>query len=132
MKRCSAWGWNTAGQRPTIWCVLTAGQPMKRSSTSRRGSSWARARSRTATQQGGNADSTWTRGLAWALYGFTTAHRLASGGCEPPGALLEVVRRCADCYLRRAPAGLVPPWDFDLPDDVPHLWDSSAAAIPAS
>jgi unsaturated chondroitin disaccharide hydrolase len=88
---------------------------------------------RQSTQQGRSADSTWTRGLAWALYGFTTAHRLASGGsCVTPGAFLEVARRCADCYLRRAPAGLVPPWDFDLPDVVPHLWDSSAAAITAS
>src|SRR5262249_100125 len=40
--------------------------------------------------------------------------------------------RCADYYLRRAPAGLVPYWDFDLPDDGPRLWDSSAAAITAS
>jgi len=87
---------------------------------------------RQSTQQGWSADSTWTRGLAWALYGFTTAHRLASVGCEPPGDLLDVARRCADCYLRRAPAGLVPPWDFDLPDEVPPLGDSSAAAITAS
>ncbi len=79
------------------------------------------------THQGWNGASTWTRGLAWALYGFTAVHRL-SGEAE----FLDVARRCADCYLRRSPSGLVPPWDFDLPPDVPHLYDSSAAAIAAS
>ncbi|MBI1915126.1 MAG: glycoside hydrolase family 88 protein [Planctomycetes bacterium] len=88
---------------------------------------------RQSTQQGWRADSTWSRGLAWALYGFTTAHRLASGGsCVTPGEFLDVARRCADCYLRRVPASFVPPWDFDLPPEAPHLWDSSAAAITAS
>jgi unsaturated chondroitin disaccharide hydrolase len=82
---------------------------------------------RTATHQGWGADSTWSRGLAWAIYGFTAAHRLSG---EPD--FLATARRCADCYLRRVPAGLVPYWDFDLPEDAPHLWDSSAATIAAS
>jgi unsaturated chondroitin disaccharide hydrolase len=82
---------------------------------------------RESTHQGWNAASTWSRGLAWAIYGFTAAHRL-SGEAE----FLAVARRCADCYLRRAPADLVPFWDFDLPPDAPHYRDSSAAAITAS
>ncbi len=82
---------------------------------------------RQATHQGWSADSTWTRGLAWAIYGFTAVHRL-SGEAE----FLATARRCADCYLRRAPAGLVPPWDFDVPPDGPRLWDSSAGAVTAS
>ena len=64
---------------------------------------------------------------SWAVYGFTAAHRLSAAP-----EFLDTARRCADCYLRRAPAGLVPPWDFDLPAEVPHLYDSSAAAIAAS
>jgi unsaturated chondroitin disaccharide hydrolase len=87
---------------------------------------------RQSTQQGVSAASTWTRGLAWALYGFTTAHRLASGRGDPPSEFLDVACRCADSYLLRAPEGLVPPWDFDLPPEPPPLWDSSAAAITAS
>jgi len=88
---------------------------------------------RQSTHQGWSAESTWTRGLAWAIYGFTAVHRLlASGGCEPPDEFLDTARRCADCYLRRAPKGLVPPWDFDVPPDGPQLWDSSAGAITAS
>jgi unsaturated chondroitin disaccharide hydrolase len=82
---------------------------------------------RQATHQGWSADSTWTRGLAWAIYGFTAVHRL-NGGAE----FLDTARRCAECYVRRAPAGLVPQWDFDVPPDGPQLWDSSAAAIAAS
>jgi unsaturated chondroitin disaccharide hydrolase len=82
---------------------------------------------RQSTHQGWSADSTWTRGQAWALYGFTAVHRL-SGEAE----FLDVARRCADCYLRRSPADGVPPFDFDLPPDVPHPVDSSASAIAAS
>jgi unsaturated chondroitin disaccharide hydrolase len=82
---------------------------------------------RQSTQQGWNAASTWSRGLAWAIYGFTAVHRL-SGEVE----FLQTAQRCADYYLCRAPEGLVPLWDFDLPPDAPPLWDSSAAAIAAS
>jgi unsaturated chondroitin disaccharide hydrolase len=82
---------------------------------------------RQGTHQGWKPGSTWSRGLAWAIYGFTAAERL-SGEAE----FLATARRCSDYYLAHAPAGLVPYWDFDLPDDVPHYWDSSAAAITAS
>ncbi len=80
-----------------------------------------------STHQGWRAASTWSRGLAWAIYGFTAAHRL-SGKAE----FLDTAQRCADYYLRRMPPGMVPYWDFDLPEDSTHLWDSSAAAITAS
>lgn len=79
------------------------------------------------THQGWSGASTWTRGLAWALYGFTAVHRL-SGDAE----FLATARQCADCFLRRSPPDLVPCWDFDLPPDAPHLYDSSAGAIAAS
>jgi unsaturated chondroitin disaccharide hydrolase len=82
---------------------------------------------RESTHQGYRPESTWSRGLAWALYGFTTVYRLSG---EPE--FLETARRCADFYLRRAPAGMVPRWDFDAPDDGKQPWDSSAGAIAAS
>src|SRR5262249_23631666 len=72
-------------------------------------------------------ETTWSRGLAWALYGFTTAYRFTQ-----MTEFLDVARRCAAYYLARTPPGLVPYWDYDLPPEVPHLWDSSAAAIAAS
>lgn len=82
---------------------------------------------RESTHQGWRADSTWTRGLAWAIYGFTAVHRL-SGEKE----FLATAQKCADCYLRRVSPGMVPLWDFDLPPEAPQLWDSSAGAITAS
>jgi unsaturated chondroitin disaccharide hydrolase len=82
---------------------------------------------RQTTHQGWKPESTWARGLAWAIYGFTAVHRL-SGERE----FLDTAIRCADFYLRRVPPGGVPYWDFDLPADAPHLWDSSAGAIAAS
>jgi unsaturated chondroitin disaccharide hydrolase len=84
---------------------------------------------RESTQQGWRSDSTWSRGLAWALYGFTAVHRLSGAATSE---FLDVARRCATFYLRRTPPGLVPYWDYDLPPDAPHLWDSSAAAIATS
>src|SRR5438128_3455332 len=82
---------------------------------------------RPSTHQGWSAESTWSRGLAWAIYGFTAAQRL-SGEAQ----FLSTARRCAAYYLRHVPAGLVPYWDFDLPANGPRLWDSSAGAIAAS
>src|SRR5262249_18539959 len=76
---------------------------------------------------GWSGESTWSRGLAWSLYGFTAAYRF-TGERE----FLEVARRNAAFWLRRSPPGLVPYWDYDLPAEVPHLWDSSAGAIAAS
>jgi unsaturated chondroitin disaccharide hydrolase len=80
-----------------------------------------------STHQGWAANSTWSRGLAWAIYGFTAAHRLSG-----ETGFLATARRCADFFLSRAPAGLVPLWDFDLAEGVPQWLDSSAGAIAAS
>jgi unsaturated chondroitin disaccharide hydrolase len=79
------------------------------------------------THQGYRGDSCWSRGLAWSLYGFTAAYRF-TGQAE----FLQVARANAAYYLRRTPAGMVPPWDYDVPEDVPAIWDSSAGAIAAS
>jgi unsaturated chondroitin disaccharide hydrolase len=82
---------------------------------------------RQSTQQGWRDDSAWSRGQAWALYGFAAMHRLG-GGDE----FLATARRCADFYLRRVPPSMVPLWDLDVPDDGQQPVDSSAAAIAAS
>ncbi|VTS06485.1 glucuronyl hydrolase [Tuwongella immobilis] len=72
--------------------------------------------------------SAWSRGLAWAILGFTGIYRHTH---DPEW--LRVANRCADAYLQRAePLGWVPWWDFEIPEDGPRLVDSSAAAIAAS
>jgi len=82
---------------------------------------------RQATHQGLRADSTWARGLAWSLYGFGTVFTFTGGAAD-----LSVAQRNADCYIARSSAGLIPPWDFDVPIGPDRIVDSSAAAIAAS
>ena len=84
---------------------------------------------RESTHQGLRADSDWTRGLAWSLYGFGTVYSYTNDPAD-----LAVARRNADHFLDRLPASFVPPWDFDAPDEPgrPAPADSSAGAIAAS
>jgi unsaturated chondroitin disaccharide hydrolase len=82
---------------------------------------------RQSTQQGYRADSCWSRGLAWALYGFGAAY-----GYTGDARFLGTAEACADYYVANCPAGGVPPWDFDAPAESRGLVDTSAAAIAAS
>lgn len=82
---------------------------------------------RQTTHQGLRADSAWTRGLAWSLYGFTTVNSYTGDPAD-----LAIARRNAEYYLARCPESLVPPWDFDVPDGPDRIDDSSAGAIAAS
>ncbi|HEX8204225.1 MAG TPA: glycoside hydrolase family 88 protein [Isosphaeraceae bacterium] len=82
---------------------------------------------RQSTHQGLRGDSDWSRGLAWSLYGFGTVFTYTSDPAD-----LAVAERNADHFLRRCPEGLVPPWDFDVPEGPDRIDDSSAAAIAAS
>jgi unsaturated chondroitin disaccharide hydrolase len=82
---------------------------------------------RQSTHQGLRPDSAWTRGLAWSLYGFGTVYTYTQDAAD-----LAVATRNAGYYLRRAPEGLVPPWDFDVPAGPDRIDDSSAGAIAAS
>ncbi|MFZ6029990.1 MAG: glycosyl hydrolase [Chloroflexota bacterium] len=81
---------------------------------------------RQSTQQGWRDDSSWTRGLAWALYGFSTVYTF-TGDVR----FLHTAQACANFYIERTPLHGVPPNDWDEP--VPLLpYESSAAAIAAS
>ncbi len=78
------------------------------------------------TLQGFSSTSTWARGQAWGIYGYTMCYRETGDS-----AFLATARRLADYYLSRLPADLVPPWDFDTGDpNAPK--DTSSAAIVAS
>ena len=81
------------------------------------------------TAQGCAHSSAWSRGQAWAIYGYTVAYRETGN----------------DAYLQRAvgtfdfvrnhpnmPADKVPYWDFDAPGIPDEPRDASAAAVIAS
>jgi|GEM_PF-665199 len=79
------------------------------------------------TRQGMSDESTWARGQAWAVYGFTMIYRETG---DP--IFLEAARRTADYLLANLPDDFVPMADFQSPyTDLAHK-DSSAAAIAAS
>ncbi len=82
---------------------------------------------RQSTHQGYRGDSCWSRGLAWALYGFGTAYTFTR---DP--AFLSTAEACADFYILHTPPDGVPPWDYDAPPDSRALPDTSAAAIATS
>jgi unsaturated chondroitin disaccharide hydrolase len=79
------------------------------------------------TKQGYATDSTWSRGQAWAVYGFTTAYRYTKDK-----KFLDAARRTAGTFMGRLPADKVPYWDFDVPNKATAPRDTSAAAIVAS
>ncbi len=82
---------------------------------------------RQTTQQGVRGDSCWSRGLAWAIYGFTASYKLVRDA-----RFLRTAEACADFFIRETPANAVPLFDYDTPADQPQHLDSSAAAIIAA
>lgn len=81
---------------------------------------------RQGTHQGWRDDSSWARGLAWALYGFGTVY-----GFTRDARFLQTAEACAAFYIEQTPAHGVPPNDWAEPQ--PALpYESSAAAIAAS
>lgn len=82
---------------------------------------------RQSTQQGYRSDSCWSRGLAWAIYGFTSAYKRTRDA-----RFLNTAQLCADYYIENTPADGVPLMDFDFPPDVNQRKESSAAAIVAA
>ncbi len=84
-------------------------------------------RARGFTFQGYADDSLWSRGQAWAIYGYA-----ATAAATRNGTYLDLAEALGRRYLERLGDHPVPFWDFDDPaiPDAPR--DSSAAAIVAA
>ena len=81
---------------------------------------------RTATHQGFRSDSSWVRGLTWAIYGFGTAFQWTHDS-----RFLDTARRCADFYMDKVGTDFVCPNDWADPSpEFPY--EASAASIAAS
>lgn len=79
------------------------------------------------THQGYKAESCWSRGQAWALYGFANMYRY-TGIRE----YLESAKKLAEYYWYHLNENHLPAWDFTFQNDDKQPVDSSAASISAS
>lgn len=81
------------------------------------------------TWQGYSHESSWARGQAWGLYGYTMMYR--ETGLE---RYLNQAKAIADFLIHHPnlPEDKIPYWDFDAPDIPDAKRDASAAAIMAS
>jgi Glycosyl Hydrolase Family 88 len=79
------------------------------------------------TYEGYSASSTWSRGEAWGIYGFTMCYQ-QTGRAD----FLATAEKMANYFIANLPADHVPYWDFNDPA-IPNTYrDSSAAAVAAS
>lgn len=79
------------------------------------------------TAQGYADSSTWARGQAWGIYGFTMAYRYTRDE-----RFLATALRLADYFIDHLPADHIPYWDFQAPKIPDEPRDASAAAIAAN
>lgn len=81
------------------------------------------------THQGYSDSSTWARGQAWALYGYTVCYR-ETGDERYRDKALEIASWLK--HHPHTPADGIPYWDFDAPGIPDEPRDASAAAVIAS
>jgi len=79
------------------------------------------------TAQGYADASTWARGQAWGLHGFTETYRETMDK-----RFLKTAERLADWFISHLPEDFVPYWDFNAPGIPNEVKDSSAGSIAAS
>lgn len=75
----------------------------------------------------GGPGTTWARGQAWAIYGFTMIYSYTHDL-----RMLAAAQQVANYWDANVPADGVPYWEFDPPDVTTAPLDSSAAAVAAA
>lgn len=81
------------------------------------------------THQGYSDSSMWSRGQAWAIYGYTMVYRFTH-----EQRFLEHAKKVADIYLKRlneTSNDMIPIWDMDDPRGLDAPKDASTACIVA-
>lgn len=80
------------------------------------------------THQGKNDESSWSRGQAWAVYGYTACYRETQDT-----TFLNEAMHIADMIMERVKTNdHIPYWDYDAPDKKETPRDASAASVTAS
>lgn len=79
------------------------------------------------TVQGYSDDSCWSRGQAWAVYGFSLAYKYMRDE-----NILNVADKCTEYFINNLDSVDMPCWDFKAKDEPFAPWDASAACICAS
>lgn len=77
--------------------------------------------------QGASAESVWSRGLAWGIYGYTMLFRYLEDS-----TYLNLAGCMADYWLSHIPNDGIPYWDFEAKHIPKEPRDAAAAAITAS
>ena len=76
--------------------------------------------------QGYSPDSQWSRGQAWAIYGYTRMYENTKDE-----KFLSVAKKCADNFIKQCGCK-TPAWDFCAPKENGFTPDTSAGACAAS
>lgn len=81
------------------------------------------------TAQGYSDDSSWARGQAWALYGYTVCYRYTKNA-----KYLDLAQHIANYITtyKNTPEDGIPYWDYNAPNIPDEPRDASAAAITVS
>lgn len=81
------------------------------------------------TYQGYDDESSWARGQAWAVYGYTMCYRFTK-----QQAYLKAAYKIAEFIMSHCPSekDFIPYWDYNASNIPNEPRDASAAAITAS
>lgn len=78
------------------------------------------------TFQGRYDESTWSRGQAWAIYGFVLCYKYTK-----EKKFLDISRKTANYFINNLTEDMIPYWDLSFTKEEQDLKDSSAASIAA-